>query len=320
MGWWLEVGSVIFVFLNPSAQGTLYFLTLATIMVFSYVFMDQLIRKAQNVLGISDGSGLLNPPPVLEAEDLEDEEENFPWDEDLEDIPEEDRDLLDSFPHLETMQFEYRNLGVPLITLNGEWIQFLDNERKRVLNCLKEIVEKKKKSGSIDSPLECNNCLEKLSYNPSRIPRTLFCGHSFCSECIKTFILTSRNHSLICPDCSKPTSLNLYKPITTVLNVNHSLVELTTNNFWRSLSSSSALKCARCRISFNYLFDGKNPRVSPVCGHSTCELCVREMLVLYDQFKCGTCHDMLFVEEPWKEVFPENHALMEVLAVRAPFN
>lgn len=89
-----------------------------------------------------------------------------------------------------------------------------------------------KKSISVTAQLECSICLEPYNAaEPSRIPRILLCGHSFCTKDLEIIIATNGN-CLDCPTCRHVTEV---PPVTEhshgqssahSLHVNYALMEL----------------------------------------------------------------------------------------------
>eukprot|EP00731_Ephydatia_muelleri_P035131 Em0099g3a len=65
-------------------------------------------------------------------------------------------------------------------------------------------------TGSVKSiALECSVCMEEFSDSGHSVPRSLACGHSFCTGCLERLLVASPNHSgVACPKCCILTPLS----------------------------------------------------------------------------------------------------------------
>ncbi len=53
----------------------------------------------------------------------------------------------------------------------------------------------------------CTICYEEYSDSPIRTPRLLPCGHTFCTDCVKSFNGQKGPNMIVCPACSKQLQL-----------------------------------------------------------------------------------------------------------------
>ena len=115
---------------------------------------------------------------------------------------------------------------------------------------------------------ECSICIEQYSTDIGRTPRSLQCGHTFCSECLR-ILLTSRG--VKCPICSIEHPLS--SPDVSQIPVNYAVLETLRNITGVSSGQPADENTPRCGVC-----DKKNAQV--VCIDSQpgvkflfCHLC-----------------------------------------------
>jgi hypothetical protein len=80
----------------------------------------------------------------------------------------------------------------------------------------------------------CTICYEEYSDLPTRTPRLLPCGHTFCTDCVKSFIGRKAPNTIACPTCNHNLQLvaqvanSVTCPVATVVPVNFYAKDVST--------------------------------------------------------------------------------------------
>ena len=115
---------------------------------------------------------------------------------------------------------------------------------------------------------ECSICLKDFKEEPDHIPRILKCGDTFCTNCIKTFILIDKK---VCPIC--------------ISKVDEDIEEMIINYY--ALNPTKTILCDLCLEEFSINDQEKLPKILK-CGHTFCSKCLKQKRC-NGKIKCMFC-------------------------------
>ena len=93
----------------------------------------------------------------------------------------------------------------------------LNRECMAQLAKMQQREQEQMKDADIDDEdaVKCTICYEEYSDLPTRTPRLLPCGHTFCTDCVKSFIGLKAPNRIECPTCKQQSNI----PVLPVINI-----------------------------------------------------------------------------------------------------
>ncbi|CAL2035355.1 unnamed protein product [Caenorhabditis brenneri] len=199
-----------------------------------------------------------------------------------------------------------------IMRMTGREIEAFEKDVK----ARRHLMSKNAKRKLMNDVLRCSQCHKK--YNMwLHAPRLLTCGHTICWMCIfetlpftPTDATNDKMHVMACPCCKALTGIwgavDLL-PNETVIDLIYKRKYARFKRFKRF-----KLRCPRCRMKYSKNVPKKVPRVSPACGHTTCECCIAESIDEFGVFACSKCRLVIRPFEPMENIFKKNY-LVEAL-------